>query len=238
MSDSKKQKNKKISNADQLERMTGAGVSFDEDLDLFGAHKTREQIKAEERQRKKEERAALRREMKKRRETKEKSSPTKRKDILMVGAVLLAIILLCGLVLGYNIWKDNQKHAWECDDSRGYLLKTNAYPELVPEGPKTDVLEMYFTENNHLYLELIIGNGTEKPVKINAVDVQVYDDATDELIAAGKVIVEQDVIVMVQDIAYYEFYISPEHIFVDENTSLPEVCSFVIELDGTSVVTE
>ena len=87
-------------------------------------------------------------------------------------------------------------------------------------------------------VDLILGNGTEKPVKINSVDVQVYNDETDELIAAGKVIVEEDVTVLVQDIAYYEFYISPEHIFVDNTTSLPEVCSFVIEIDGTPVVTE
>lgn len=238
MSDNKKQKNQKISNVDQLERMTSDSVSFDEELDLFGEHKTREQIRAEERQRKKEERAALRREMKKRRETKEKSTPAKRKDILAVGAVLLAIILLCGLALGNSLLRGNQSRAWEIDESRGYILKTDAYPELVAEGPKADVLEVYFTENDHMYLELILGNGTEKPVKINSVDVQVYNDETDELIAAGKVIVEEDVTVLVQDIAYYEFYISPEHIFVDNTTSLPEVCSFVIEIDGTPVVTE
>ena len=42
MSKDKKLKNNKIDNLDQMELMDG--ISYDEGMDLFGAHKTREQI--------------------------------------------------------------------------------------------------------------------------------------------------------------------------------------------------
>lgn len=236
---SKKQKNTKIDNVDQMELFAGDGVSYDESLDLFGAHKTREQVKEEERQRKKQERAALRQEMEKRRRTaKEEGTPAKKKEVITVAAVVLGILLLCALVLGYNVWKGNKNHDWECDDSRGYILKTDANPQMSGEGPKADVLEVYFTNNDHMYLELVISNGTDKPARIDSVDVQVYDNATGEMIAGGKVILEEELVIPVSDIDYYDFYISPEHVFVDGDTPLPEVCSFEIVIDSTPVVIE
>ena len=83
-----------------------------------------------------------------------------------------------------------------------------------------------------------ISNGTDKPVRITAVDVAVYDDATGELIAGGKATVEEDVIVQVAGVTYYPFYISPEHIQLAEDASLPEVCSFDILLDSVVYVYE
>lgn len=238
MSKSKKQNNK-IDNAEQLELFAGDGTSYDEGLDLFGAHKTRAQIKEEEKQRKKEERAALRAEMKKRRDTaKKESAPAKRKDILAVGAVLLGIILLCGLALGNSLLRGGEARGWEIDEARGYILKKDANPTMSGEGPMADVLEVYYTNNGHMYVELVISNGTDKPVRIDAVDVQVYDNDTDERIAAGKVFLEEELIIPVSDTDYYGFYISPEHIFAEGDAHLPEVCSFDIQIDGTPTTIE
>ena len=237
MSTDKKLKNNKIDNLDQMELMDG--ISYDEGMDLFGAHKTREQIKKEERQRKKEERAALRAEMQKRRKAAKEEAPSaKRKDILAVGLVLLAIVLLCGLALGNSLLRGNENRAWECDDARGYILKTDANPQMSGEGPMADVLEVYFTNNDHMYLELVISNGTDKPVRIDAVDVVVCDNDTEQTIAAGKVILEEELVIPVSDIDYYAFYISPEHIMVDGDTRLPETCSFDIRIDSTPTIIE
>lgn len=239
MSESKNKKNSKIQNADRIDFLSGDGFSYDESLDLFGEHKTREQVKKEEKQRKKEERAALRQEMKKRREAaKAESTPTKRKDILVLGLVLLGIVLLCGLALANSLLRSSESMIWEHDESRGYILKTNANPEMSGAGPMADVLEVYFTNNDHLYVELVISNGADKPARIDAVDVQVYDNDTNELIAGGKVILEQELVIPVSDLDYYGFYISPEHVFVDGDTPLPEVCSFDIKIDSTPVAIE
>ena len=215
------------------------GVTFDESLEIFGEHKTKEQVRAEEKARKKEEREALKAEMARRRQAaKEGGAPTKRKDFIAVSAVILAIILLCVLALGNSLIRGEEARGWEMDADRGYIYKDDCNPEQSGEGPMSDILEVYFTQNNHLYVNIAISNGTDKPVRITAVDVAVYNDETGELIAGGKATVEEDVIVQVAGVTYYPFYISPEHIQVAEDASLPEVCSFDIVLDSVVYVYE
>ncbi len=209
------------------------GVPFDESLEIFGEHKTKEQVRAEEKARKKAEREALKEEMARRRKAaKEGGTPTKRKDIIAVSAVVLAIVLLCVLALGNSLIRGEEARGWEMNADRGYIYKEDCQPEQSGEGPMSDVLEVYFTQNNHLYVNIAISNGTDKPVRITAVDVAVYDDATGELIAGGKATVEEELVVQVAGVSYYPFYISPEHIQVAEDAVLPEVCSFDILLDS------
>ncbi len=214
------------------------GVALDEELDIFGEHKTREQVRAEEKERRIAERKALQEEIAHRRkEAKESGTvPAKRKDVIAVTAVLVGIVLLCLLALASSFFRSEKSRQWEIDESRGYILKDTAYPEMSAEGPKADVYEIYFTKNNHLCVNLYIGNGTDKPVRIDALDVAVYDNANGELIAGGKATLEEDVTVLVSDTAFYTFYISPEHIHVDDKAKLPEVLDFDILIDSTPIV--
>lgn len=214
------------------------GVAPEEELEIFGEHKTREQVRAEEKERRIAERKALQEEMARRRkEAKEGGAvPAKRKDILVVSAVLVGIVLLCLLALGNSFFRSEESRQWEINESRGYILKKTAYPEMSAEGPKADVYEVYFTRNDHLCVNLYIGNGTDKPVRIDALDVAVYDSANGELIAGGKATLEEDVTVLVADTTFYTFYISPEHIHVDDKAKLPEVLDFDILIDSTPVV--
>ena len=232
MKDSKKTKNSE-------QDFTLNGVPFDESLEIFGEHKTKDQLRAEEKARKKAEREALKEEIARRRkEAKEGGAPTKRKDIIAVTAVVVAIVLLCVLALGNSLLRGEEARGWEMDTERGYIYKDDCNPEQSGEGPMSDILEVYFTQNNHLYVNIAISNGTDKPVQITAVDVAVYDDETGELIAGGKATVEETFVVNVADVAYYPFYISPEHIQVAADASLPEVCSFDILLDSVVYVYE
>lgn len=212
---------------------------FDESLEIFGEHKTRQQIKAEEKARKQAEREALKAEMEKRRRAaKEGGAPAKRKDIIVVVAVVVAIVLLCMLALGNSLLKGKEDRQWEIDEARGYILKENCSPEISSEGPTADVLECYFTQNNHMYIEVAVRNGTDKPVRIDAVDIVVKDNDTGDMIAGGKVFVEEEWILEVMDLAYYPIYIAPEHLTVDADYTLPEVCSFDFLIDATPVTVE
>ena len=75
-------------------------LPFDEELDIFGEHKSREQVRKEEKQRRKDERQALKEEIvRRRREAKEGNVPTRRKDVIIISAVLVGIILLGLLAL-------------------------------------------------------------------------------------------------------------------------------------------
>ena len=230
---------KKVKKSKQAEVENTDGLMFDESLEIFGEHKTREQVKAEEKARKQTEREALKAEMEKRRKAaKEGGAPAKRKDIITVVAVVVAIVLLCVLALGNSLLQGKEDRQWEIDEARGYILKEDCSPDISAEGPTADVLECYFTQNNHMYIEIAIRNGTDKPVRIDAVDVVVKDNATGDMIAGGKVFVEEELILQVMDLYYYPIYIAPEHLTVDGDYALPDVCSFDFLIDATPVVIE
>lgn len=215
------------------------GVPFDEGMDIFGEHKTKEQVRAEEKERRIAERKAMQEEMARRRkEAKEKGVvPAKRKDIIVVSAVLVGIVLLCLLALGNSFLKAKEEQKWKINETRGHYLNTAASPEMSGEGPKADVAEAYFTQNNHLCVKLVISNGTDRMRDIEAIDVAVYNYDTDELIAGGKAAIE-DLVVEVAGTESYTFYISPEHIHVEDTVALPDILSFEISIDHTPVEAE
>lgn len=210
------------------------GVPFDEELEIFGEHKTKEQVRVEEKARRKAEREALKQEIeRRRREAKESGvTPAKRKDVIVVSAVLAGIVLLCVLALGNSFWRAHKNQQWAINETRGHFQNADAYPDMSGEGPKADVSEAYFTANNHLCVKLMISNGTDRMVDVEAIDVAVYNYETDELIAGGKASLPEDLIVEVAGMQTYTFYIAPEHIHVDETTALPEVIYFEISIDS------
>lgn len=216
------------------------GVPFDEELEIFGEHKTKEQVRTEEKERKKAEREALKQEIaRRRREEKESGTvPAKRKDILVVSAVLVGIVLLCVLALGNSFWRANESRQWKINEARGHFQKADARPDMSSEGPKADVSEAYFTDNNHLCVELLFSNGTDRMVDIDTIDVAVYNYETNEMIAGGKATLPEDLIVEVAGVQSYTFYISPEHIHVDETASLPELITFEVSVTHHAVEAE
>ena len=133
--------------------------------------------------------------------------------------------------------KENAKK-WAINELRGHYVNPEASPAMSSDGPKADVSEAYFTANSHLCVELLISNGADRMVNVEAIDVAVYNYETDELIAGGKAALPEDLIVEVAGVQAYTFYISPEHIHVDETTPLPEVIYFEISIDSVPVEAE
>lgn len=216
------------------------GVPIEEELEIFGEHKTREQVRAEEKERKKAEREALKQEViRRRKEAKESGTVSaKRKDVIAVSAVLVGIVLLCVLALGNSSWKAAKTQKWAIDEARGHYVNSAANPEMSGEGPKADVSEAYFTSNRHLCVKLLFSNGTDHMQKIEVIDVSVYDAATDTMIAGGKATLPDELIVPVAGVEDYTFYISPEHIHVDDTASLPEALIFEVSVDHVAVEAE
>lgn len=213
-----KEKKSKIENLEMM------NVSvYDEGMDIFGEHKTREQVRAEEKARRIAEREAMRQEMERRRkQAKEESTVTaKRKDIVVVSAVLAGIVLLAVLALGNSFRRAKEEQQWEIDDTRGHYVNADPTPSYSADGPQFEVTEMYFTNNKHLCIEMLITNGTDKVHELAAIDMQVYDDAGGEMIAGGRAEIAEAVTLAVADTISYTFYIAPEHIYVEDTASLP-----------------
>lgn len=212
---------------------------YDEELDIFGEHKTREQVHAEEKVRRKEEREALKQELKRRRqEIKEGKIPSRRKDVIAVSAVLVAIVLLCMLALFTNFNKEEKKKEWGINEARGHFVDESAQPVISGDQPEAAVNECYFTNNGHLCIEMSIRNGTAQVISIDALDVSAYNYLTDELIGGGKAELEEPLTISVAGTESYTFYIAPEHIQIGEKESVPELMSFDITMDYHQVEVE
>lgn len=214
-------------------------LPFDEELEIFGEHKTREQVRAEEKVRRKEEREALKEELKRRRQDiKEGKVPTRRKDVIAVSAVLVGILLLCVLALANSFRKDKEEKEWLINESRGHFVKTDASPEMSGDGPMADVSEAYFTNNGHLCVKMLISNGTDSVLRIDALDVVMTNYETGEVLAGGKAELEEELTIQLAGVEEYTFYIAPEHVLMDEKASLPGLVSFTITIDHTDVEVE
>ena len=211
-------------------------VPLEQELEIFGEHKTREQVQAENKQRKMEEREALRAEMQRRREkAKADGGKALRKDIVAVCVVIGIILLLCVLALGSAFFRAEEEAGWMMNQERGHFLQEDAEPEMSGEGPKANVREAYFTQNGHLCVDLVISNGTDSVIDIDAIDVAVFDYETDAMIAGGKAALEEDLIIQLADTAQYTLYISPEHVECADDAALPDVLTFTITIDHVPV---
>ena len=210
-------------------------LPFDEELEIFGEHKTREQVKAEEKKQRAEERKALKEELlRQRKEAKENGTPTRRKDILIISAVLVGIVLLCVVAL-FGSFKEGE---WEMDRARGRFQKADASPVMSGTGPMLDVSEAYFTNNGHLCIKMIISNGTDKVVRIDSLDIQAYNNDTGEMIGGGKATLTEELTIEVAGTTTYTFHIAPEHLKVDEKYVLPELVYFGYDIEFTSIEVE
>lgn len=215
-------------------------MPFDAELEIFGEHKTKEQIRAEEKIRRKEEREALKQEMERRRQEAkaEGGVPARRKDVITVGAVTILIVLLSVLALTINSCRADKNWDWEINSNRGQFVKTDASPEMSGEGPMADVSAAYFTNNGHLCVEMLISNGTDKMLSINAMDVSAFDYVSEERIGGGRAVLDEPLIIEVAGVTSYTFYIAPEHLTVAEDYTMPDMVYFEISIDHTPAVTE
>ncbi len=212
---------------------------YDEELDIFGEHKTREQVRAEEKVRRKEEREALKQEIARRRQAaKEQKLPIRGKDIIVVSAVVVGIILLCVLALANSFRKEQKNREWLIDESRGHYVDEAARPQMDGTQPLPALREAYFTNNGHLCLELLVSNGTDKVLSIETLDVRVYDYETDEMIAGGKAELEEPLVVPLAGVENYTYYIAPEHLLIDKTASLPALVYCEIEFGSVPIEVE
>lgn len=217
-------------------------LPFDESLDLFGEHKSREQVRIEEKQRRKEERQAMAEELKRRRqEAKEGKITTRRKDVMVISAVLAGIILLCVLALFNSDRKSREEKGWTIDEDRGHCLYEDAYPAMSGDQPEAALTEAYFTENGHLCVTLLISNGTDKVMRINSLELQAFDYSGGEQgdqFAGGVVTLEEGLVIKVAGVEQCTVYIAPEHVLKGEDYVLPELVSMTIYFDSEPIELE
>ena len=216
------------------------GVPFDAELEIFGEHKTKEQIRIEEKARKKAEREALKKEMDRRRQAAkaEDAPPARRKDVLIVILVVGIVFAVCLMALGINSCRSQENGNYAINVTRGQYVDEAAYPDMSGTEPTVAVKKAYFTNGGHLCVEMLISNGTNQVLAVEALDVAAYDYTTGDFIGGGKAELEEHLILKLAAVEGYTFYISPEHLAVGEDTMIPELMEFEVKITHRSVSME
>ena len=171
----------------------------------------------------------------------------------LAGALaLLMLLVICGCgndtrkedYENYEDYEENDdrpnkdSRGWLINESRGHFEKMDASPEISAYGPMADVSEAYFTNNGHLCVKMLISNGTDSVLRIDALDVVMTNYETGEVLAGGKAELEEELTIQLAGVEEYTFYIAPEHVLMDEKASLPDLVSFTITIDHTDVEVE
>ena len=191
-------------------------VNRTDDIEIFGAHKTREQIKAEEKAHRQAEREALRREMAARRAAAKKGATAGRFDVWTVVIVLVVILALAGCVLWASFARSAEAEKFERDESRTGWVATQV-DENTEKALKGAASEAYYTRGGYLAVEIDLTNDAETDQLFQGVEVIIIN-GEEQIVAQGYAQVPNEMIVPAQGTDTYTLYISPEHILLKDDT--------------------
>lgn len=192
-------------------------ITNTDDIEIFGAHKSREQIKAEEKARKQAEREALRREMEARRAKAKNGDTPRRYDAWTVMVAVAAIVVLGVGALALQFSRTAKNERFQRDDTRAtYFYVENAKPEMADDGVTAAVSEAYFTKGGYLCVQLVLGNGTAESMQLEALEV-ILVNGEEQQIASGYAQVSDALVIPTQGTETYTFFISPEHITLKDD---------------------
>lgn len=205
----------------------------EEELEIFGRSKSREEIKAEAKAQRAREFAALREARRLAKEAKKSAPKESRRELVVMGAILLVLIIGCGVVLGINISKSNKELLYERDENNaGYFYDADAAPEMKDDGITAAVNQAYYTKGGHLCVFMTFGNGADKPMSLDTLEVKISDGETKDLIASGyTAAVDESYTIPANGTNTYTFYIKPEHVKITDNTL--ETITYEITAVGT-----
>lgn len=213
--------------------LTEQNEAQETELEIFGRSKSREEIKAEEKARKAREIEALREARHLAKEAKKAAPKEKRTDLLVMGIILLVIVIFCGIAIGVNINNANKELLYEMSENTpGYFYDAEATPELKDDGITAAVNEVYYTNGGHLCVNMTLGNGADKAIRLDTLEVKISGGDTEELIASGYTEdIDDTYTVAAGGTNTYTFYIKPEHVKIADATL--ETISYEITAVGT-----
>ncbi len=195
------------------------GQPLDSEPEIFGRPRTREEIKAEQKARRAQEMAALR-EARRQAKAAAKAHPgSKKSDLLVMGIFLLAVLVFGAVWIGSSIARDNQKRLYSPSETNtATYYNPEATPALESDGISVAINEIYYTVGGHLAVGMTLGNGTDRSMTLDSLDVSIYN-AQDALVASGYTeSIDEAYRIAAGGYNTYTLYIMPEHVKITTDT--------------------
>lgn len=211
------------------------GIESEEEMGIFGRSRSREEIKAEQRAQRAREIQALRDARRAKREARRAESKGNRKDLLFMGAFLLAVIVVCGVILGVQIAGSNDQAKYEASETNtAHFYDLDALPTLEEDGLTAVINEVYYTKGDYLCVNMTLGNGLDETTTLDSLEVKISNSDTNALIASGYTeAIDGTYRLEAQGYNTYTLYIKPEHIKIMDDTL--QKLTYEITAVGTTV---
>lgn len=188
----------------------------DSEIELFGAHKTKAEVKAAEKARKAKEREALKAEMAARRQAGQAANP-RYKEMIPVFVVCGIVVVLCVLLLVIQFNRAEESKDWARNETLGHFTDLDVAPTLSEDGITAQITEAYYTNNGHLRLQMILGNGGEEPLRLDKLTIDLWNGG-DAYIGGGTITVQnEEIMVPANGTTNYTCFISPEHLSIKDD---------------------
>ncbi len=209
-----------MDNKEQKNALGEQPLETADEPEIFGRSKSREEIKADRKAARAAELAALREARKKKAAARKVDVKGKRTDLIVMGTILLAVLVACGVVLGIKISQGNEALQYEMSEEiTGYFYDGAATPELSNEGVTAAINEVYYTKGGHLCVNMTLGNGTNEERRLDSLEVTINNGETGDLIASGYTEeIDETFIITYGGYEGYTFYIKPEHVVIPNDT--------------------
>lgn len=210
----------------------------EEDLDIFGAHRTDEELAAEEAARKAAERAARREAYEKAKAARREASKEQRTTTIVMVSILAVIVVAVVVIIAFGLSPKADPYA-EAEGS-AHFYRQEDVPTLA-DDIEACITEAYFTKGGHLAVHLKFVNGFTYDKTITAVEV-VLRNGEEQKVASGysNNIKNPDGSAFVvpattdkNNPVYKEliFYISPEYVLLPEDSL--ETLAYDVKMDNT-----
>lgn len=200
-------------------KITGLQSDENEQPEIFGRSKTREEIKAERREEKARQAEALKKARANAKAAgKEALKTTKRSDFIVLCVFLGIVILAAAVALVMQIRHDRAEQQFEPATSMSQFWKTDAKPELSEDGLTAAVNRVYYTKGGYLCVYMTLGNGTNEDLHVADLSVRIENGETNAVIGSGATdTISEEYVVPMQDYNDYYFYIAPEHVQIADD---------------------
>ena len=207
----------------------------EEELGIFGRSLSREEIKAEQKAQRAREIQALRDARRAAKAARRAEPKGKRKDLLIMGAFILAVVVVCGVILGVQIAASNKEALYEASETNtAHFYNMEARPTLDDEGLTAVINEVYYTKGDYLCVNMTLGNGLKEMMTLDSLEVKISNSETKELIASGYTeAIDSTYCIEAQGYNTYTLYIRPEHIKIMDDTL--QNLTYEITAVGTTV---
>ncbi len=192
-----------------------------EQPEIFGRSRSREEIRAEIKAQKAQERLELKQQLKAERERRRAGgdSVQARRDRWVTVGVLGLILVVCGGLLAWQIGSDMKDEQYEKSETNtAEFLDESAQPELSEDGLTATVNRVYYTKGGFLCVQMTLGNGLDKPQHMSSLEVKLSNTESGAQIASGYTAkISDKYVVPEQGYNTYIFYISPEYVSIKDD---------------------